>query len=160
PEEGAPQQREPFAGTPAYAAPEQFAGHPVPQSDVWGLGATLYEALALRPPFDGRTFSEILNELLNPALPVGVRQRIDGVPRDLDASCRKALRRDPAARYQSAAELAGDLRRWLRHEPTTVGATWLGLRRPWLWARRNPGWAAALLAVVIGINAATLWRAH
>jgi serine/threonine protein kinase/WD40 repeat protein len=151
----------PFAGTPAYAAPEQLAGHPEAQSDVWGLGATLYEALALRRPFDGHSLSEMSAAHSDPAQPVPLRQRMRGVPGDVDGVCKKALTREPAGRYQTAAEFAADLRRWLRHEPTTVGPTWLGIRRFSLWVRREPGWATLLFASLIAAWLVNLlwWKA-
>lgn len=152
----------PFVGTPAYAAPEQFDGRVIPHSDVWGLGATLYEALALRPPFDGRTISAIETEHADPALPVPLSARMPGVPRGVMAICHKALTRDPGSRYHSATDFAGDLRRWLRHEPTTVGPTWLGMRRFSLWIRREPGWAMLLFAILIATWLVNMlwWKAH
>ncbi|HLJ43322.1 MAG TPA: serine/threonine-protein kinase, partial [Candidatus Binataceae bacterium] len=141
---GDAEQTLPFAGTTAYAAPEQLAGHPVGQSDVWGLGATLYEALALERPFSGQTLAEIEAAHSNSALPVALRRHTRGTPGDIGAICRKALTRDLAGRYRTAAEFAADLRHWLNREPTTVGPRWLGLWRFGLWVRREPVWAALL----------------
>jgi WD40 repeat protein len=131
-------------GTPAYMAPEQWrreAGDP--RTDVWGLGVTLYEMLALRPAFTGQNHDEIRHKV-DTEEPPSPHEFINGVPGDLEAICRKALKKDPAARYQTAQELAGDLRRWLNHEPVTARRTRVP-RRVWLWARRNRGWATALI---------------
>jgi serine/threonine protein kinase/WD40 repeat protein len=144
----------PFAGTPAYAAPEHLHGHPVAQSDVWGLGATLYEALALRRPFEGEDIPRIKGAQSGPALPVRLRQRMRGIPRDVDAICRKAMTRELAQRYQTAAEFAADLRHWLKHEPTAAGPSWCGLRWLLLWVRRHPGLTLAATVFLAGAGMA------
>jgi serine/threonine protein kinase/WD40 repeat protein len=132
----------PGDGTWAYMAPEQWAGHPEPRSDVWSLGVTLYELLTLQRPFPGLTKDDYRAqaETLDPPWPASVAA---GVPRDLDAICRKALQKDPAKRYQTAIEFADDLRRWLRGEPTRANPPWPG-RRLAMWARREPKLAAAV----------------
>jgi serine/threonine protein kinase len=90
-------------GTYAYMAPEQHQGQPVKQSDVWGLGVTLYELLTLQPAFAGEDEGEVLARILKGSI-VGPRKVDPGIPRDLEAICLKALRRD----------FADDLYRWLR----------------------------------------------
>jgi serine/threonine protein kinase/WD40 repeat protein len=138
-------------GTYAYMAPEQFDGEPEPRSDVWALGATLYELLTLRRPFDGLkrdqggvatvpTREEYCRQVHEDE-PVWPRQLASHVPMDLDAICRKAMQKDAEDRYQTAADFAADLRRWQRSEPTLANPPWLG-RRVAMWARRKPGWAA------------------
>jgi serine/threonine protein kinase/WD40 repeat protein len=130
-------------GTLHYMAPEQFDSRADVRSDVWGLGATLYELLALERAFDGSTDKEVRARVrTGPADPS--RGVVRNVPKDLAAICVKALRKDPAQRYATARELAEDLRRWLRTEPVRARPAW-GARRAWLWASRNPGWAAAIL---------------
>lgn len=106
-------------GTPQYMAPEQHDGKTEFASDVWGLGATLYELLTLRRAFDGPT-REAIAEQVRRADPRPVRELAPAVPPDLAAVCRTALRSDPAGRYPTSGALAADLRRWLNREPTTA----------------------------------------
>jgi serine/threonine protein kinase/WD40 repeat protein len=141
-------------GTPPYMAPEQFSGGKIDaRTDVWGLGVTLYELLALRPAFSG-SLSEIERKVQF-ADPTPPGQTAKDLPLDLEAICLKALKREPAARYQTAGELAADLRRWLGHEPVTARRTHV-LRRVMLWARRNRGWAAAITAFALLVVACAL----
>ena len=93
-------------GTPRYMAPEQFHERADARTDVWGLGVTLYELLTLRPAFASR--AEI--ESSEPRSP---GEFVSNLPRDLEAICLKALRKDPRQRYATAREFADDLRRWL-----------------------------------------------
>src|SRR5439155_12333373 len=93
-------------GTPQYMAPEQWRGEPADvRTDVWGLGATLYELLALRRAFDGPTAGDAQARVLD-GEPRPPRDHVRNVPTDLAAICRKALRRDPGERYQSARAVA------------------------------------------------------
>ncbi len=135
------------AGTPRYMAPEQYDCHVSPRSDVWGLGATLYELLTLRAAFPGETATQIEAKVRNEE-PVPPGELVAGLPRDLAALCAKTLRKDPAHRYPSSADFAEDLRRWLRHEPVEARPAH-ALRRAWLWARRNPSRAVAVAAVAL-----------
>ncbi len=137
-------------GTRQYMAPEQYAGRADARSDVWGLGCTLYELLTLRRAFDGRTQKE-LRERIDHRDPVP-EALAPNVPKDLSAICRKALRKTPEDRYPTAADFGADLRRWLNDEPTAARPAWPP-RKMWLWAKRNKGWAAAVL---LGIAALTL----
>jgi serine/threonine protein kinase/WD40 repeat protein len=142
-------------GTWSYMAPEQYAGRADRRADVWGLGVTLYELLTLRRAFDGETFDAIRRQVLAGS-PPRMRGLVPQLPRDLEAICDRALQKGPAKRYATAQELADDLRRWLRYEPTRAGGAW-ALRRAGLWARRNKGWAAALAAVLAaGLTVASL----
>jgi serine/threonine-protein kinase len=103
------------SGTAAYMSPEQARGEPAarePATDVYALGATLYEAATGRPPFDGDTFAETLEKVLHadPAPPRSIRPEI---PRDVETVILKAMEKDPGRRYPSAGEFADDLERCL-----------------------------------------------
>lgn len=106
-------------GTPKYMAPEQAAGRSRdvgPATDVYALGAILYEALSGRPPFQSESILDILEEVrsLEPPLP---RKFRSGIPRDLEAIAIQCLEKDPSKRYTSAQSLAEDLERWQRGDP-------------------------------------------
>jgi serine/threonine-protein kinase len=139
-----------LAGTPAYMSPEQVRGGPVDaRSDVYGLGATLYEALTGTAPFRGSA-PRVLNQVLHEE-PRPPRQLNDAVPRDLETICQKALAKEPGRRYQAAREMADDLNAFLEGRP--IRARPLGLLgRGWRWCRRRPlvaGLAAGLVAVFL-----------
>ena len=147
----APRSPEHAEGTPPYMAPEQHDGRPVPASDVWALGATLYELLTLRRAFDGPT-REAIARAVRDADPRPPRLLAPGCPRDLAEIALKALRKDPADRYPSPAALAADLRRWLNREPT-VARPGRPFRPVLLWAVRNKVLAAAVAcAVAAGVG--------
>ena len=138
------------AGTPLYMAPEQAGAHPpnvTQRSDVYALGAILYELLAGRPPFPGSGKSSILRKAVNedPAPISGLRT---GVPRDLEAVCLQAIARDQSRRYATAAELAADLRRFLSGRPVRA-RNYGPAERVTLWARRRPEAAALILLAFV-----------
>jgi serine/threonine protein kinase/WD40 repeat protein len=136
-------------GTLPYMAPEQHADgkHANVQSDVWGLGVTLYELLTLQRAF-------LTGEAVLSSEPVSPRALNPALDRDLDAIVLKALRKDPTHRYPNAQALADDLRHWLASEPVTARKTHT-LRRLGLWARRNKGWAAAMAVTALSVLALT-----
>jgi tetratricopeptide (TPR) repeat protein len=137
-------------GTLRYMAPERFDGRADVRSDVYALGLTLYEVIALRPAFAAQDQAEVIRQITNAEVPR--LDRIDHrLPRDLVTIVHKAMARDPADRYQTAGALAEDLRRFV--EDRSIVARRASLReQTWRWCRRNPtmaGLFAALLALVL-----------
>ena len=140
-------------GTPSYMAPEQAVGNNAAVgtvSDVYGLGAVLYQLLTGHPPFAGGTTYETIKLLLDtePRQPRLWNPKID---RDLSTICLKCLEKDPKRRYTSALALAEDLERWLKHEPIQARHTGL-LTRGIKWVRRNPS-RAGLIALLVALAA-------
>src|SRR6266550_4892747 len=144
-------------GTPSYMAPEQAIGNNAAVSsttDVYGLGAVLYQLLTSQPPFAGGATYETIKLLLDsePRQPRLLNPKID---RDLSTICLKCLEKDPKRRYPSALALAEDLERWLKHEPILARHTGI-LTRGKKWVRRNPT-SALLAASLVALAAAAGW---
>src|SRR5207249_5916352 len=144
-------------GTPSYMAPEQAVGNNAAVSsvtDVYGLGAVLYQLLTGQPPFAGGTTYETIRLLCEtePRNPRVLNPKLD---RDLSTTCLKCLEKDPKRRYSSALALAEDLERWLKHEPILARHTGI-IARGKKWVRRHPT-SALLAASLIALVAAAGW---
>jgi serine/threonine protein kinase/Tfp pilus assembly protein PilF len=144
-------------GTPSYMAPEQATGNNDAVSsvtDVYGLGAVLYQLLTGQPPFAGGTTYETIKLLLDsePRQPRVLNPKID---RDLSTICLKCLEKDPKRRYSSALALAEDLERWLKREPILARRAGIIIRSR-KWVRRNPT-GAVLAASLVALAAAAGW---
>ncbi|HKI17854.1 MAG TPA: tetratricopeptide repeat protein, partial [Isosphaeraceae bacterium] len=148
------------AGTPTYMSPEQARGESQldARTDVYSLGATLYEALTGEIPFRGAPHLVLRRVIEEDPRPP--RQYSDHVPRDLETICLKAMAREPARRYQTAGAMAGDLHRWLGGEPILARPTGR-VERGVLWCPRNPrvaGLAASLIATLLVGFIAVVWQ--
>ena len=148
-------------GTPSYMAPEQATGKNAEltsATDVYGLGAVLYQLLTHHPPFAGGSIYETIKLLLDtePRPPRSLNPRID---RELSTICLKCLEKDPKRRYASALGLAEDLEHWLKHEPIQAKPSGL-LTHGRKWVRRNSSTVVLVtLLVALAIDLSmTLWN--
>jgi tetratricopeptide (TPR) repeat protein len=150
-----------IVGTVRYMAPERFAGKCDARSDVYALGLTLYELLALRPAYSAADRHELMRRVMSEE-PERLRALVPHLPRDLDTIVHKAIDRDPARRYPTAAALAEDLQRYLDDKPIKARRV-TAAEQVWRWAKRNPAVAALaiglMLALVAGLAGVTWqWR--
>ena len=155
---GSPTRSGEMLGTPSYMAPEQVGGVEAPvaaATDVYGLGAILYELLTGRPPFRGETVLETMLQVqtVEPVSPSRLQPRC---PRDLVTICLKCLKKEPRERYVSALDLAEDLHRFL--DGQAIRARPIGAMRQALkWTRRQPVVAGliGLLMLTVLLGAGT-----
>ena len=158
-------------GTPNYIAPEvaaRSAKEATTASDVFSLGAILYELLAGHPPFEAEGVPALLKKIAEEE-PMPLRlargavspgdKTNTGPPRDLEIICRKCLAKEPARRYATAKELAHDLRRWLDGR-TIFARPATPLERVRSWARRNPSLATVTALLALVLIAAVIWEAR
>src|SRR5213596_2131553 len=142
-------------GTPGYVAPEQAEGSTRslrPSTDVYSLGAILFDLLTGRPPFLGDNVLAVIQQAAEKPAPK-LRSLAPALDRDLEIICAKCLEREPNARYCSAGDLAEDLERWLADRPIIARPVSISVRISH-WSRRNPtaaGMAVLLLALGIVI---------
>jgi serine/threonine protein kinase len=147
-----------FVGTPAYTSPEQITAGRIPldhRTDVYSLGATLYELLTLQPPFTGKQRDQVLAQIVQkePRSPRKVNKK---VPVDLETICLKALEKDPDRRYQTAGQMAEDLRRYVNR--FAISARRAGpMQRLVKWVRRRPALAAALTFALLAVLTASFF---
>ncbi len=139
-----------LVGTLRYMSPEQAMAKRIAidhRTDVFSLGATLYELLTLTPAFSGRDNKEILGQIIqrDPAQP---RKVLPSVPRELETICIKSLEKDPAKRYESARDLADDLRRYIQDLPIVAKPTG-ALGRVVKFVKRRPAASVAMLALAL-----------
>ncbi len=134
-------------GTIRYMAPERFRGQTDPRSDVFGLGLTLYEMVTLRPAFVVVERAPLIERILNTE-PPRPRQLDGRIPADLETIILKAIAKEPAQRYQTAAELAEDLQLFLADRPIRARRS-TATERFGRWCRRNPWLAGANIAAAI-----------
>jgi serine/threonine protein kinase/Flp pilus assembly protein TadD len=139
-------------GTPRYMSPEQALAKRVPidhRTDVYSLGATLYELLTLRPAFGSDNRQELLRQIASEE-PARLRRLERGIPAELEIIVLKAMEKRPQDRYATAQELAEDLERWLRNEPIRAQRpSWIQVTRKWARRHQSAVWAASLLLVAL-----------
>ncbi len=147
-------------GSPSYMAPEQAEGRLseiTTSTDVYGLGAVLYELLAGRPPFAGSSPIETMRRAVERE-----PDPLPRVPRDLQTVCLKCLAKQPEHRYSSAAALAEDLERFARGEPVAA-VPLTAVQSAWRWARRRPGVALLIVGCMLSLAAGVggiAWQWH
>jgi len=152
-----------FVGSPMYMSPEQIAAGRAPldhRTDIYSLGATLYELLTLQPPFPGVRRDQVIAQIIGKE-PKPLRSINRRIPQDLETICLKMMEKDPDKRYQTAGSVAEDLRRYVNR--FAISARRIGpLGRIVRWAKRNRAIAAALcLVVLLGLVAGVFaYREH
>jgi serine/threonine protein kinase/tetratricopeptide (TPR) repeat protein len=150
-------------GTPLYMSPEQAMARRIPidhRTDIYSLGATLYEMVAWKPPFEGKNHQDTLSQIIFRE-PPPLRARNPRIAKDLETIVDKCLRKDPADRYGTAEALAQDLRRFARGDAIEARPESV-LGRLSRKASRNKGrlTVAAVLAILLAATGILLWRSH
>jgi WD40 repeat protein len=152
-------------GTLRYMSPEQALakrGYLDHRTDIYSLGATLYELLTLRPAIDGQDRQQVLRKIAQDE-PAPPRKLNASIPRELETILLKAMTKEPASRYATAQELADDLDRFLEHKPIKAKRPNL-LERASKWARRHRGLVASaavmLMLAMAGLAIATILIEH
>jgi serine/threonine protein kinase len=141
-----------FVGTPAYMSPEQITAGRAPlnhRTDIYSLGATMYELLTLQRPFLGERRDEVIAQIMHkePKSPRRINRK---VPVDLETICLKCLEKDPDRRYQTAGAMAEDLRRYVNR--FAISARRAGpAQRLVKWVKRRPAVAASLGCVLVAV---------
>jgi serine/threonine protein kinase len=154
-----------IVGTLRYMAPERFVGQADARGDIYSLGLTLYELLVQQPAFAETDRNRLIHQVTHQE-PAPPRKCNPAIPRDLETIVLKAIDREPARRYATAAALAEDLKRFVQDRP--IGARRVGAgERLWRWCRRNPalagltaGVALLLLMLAVGATVAAMRFKH
>ncbi len=147
---------ESLIGTPRYMSPEQARSGPVDaRTDLYSLGATLFELLTLHPPFEGHSTAELVEQITHRE-PPSPRQIDSKVPRDLETIVLKLLSKRRDDRYRSAAEVADDLERFLGFEPVRARRI-SPVGRFWRFAKRHPSGTLVTTAAAVTVMSVTAW---
>ena len=136
-----------LVGTIRYVPPEGLSGSWDERSDIYSLGLTLWELLALEPAYDGEDYRQLITKISQEPTPTDALQRIDGLSKDLETIVLKAISKEPGQRYQSAGDLADELQRYLDGLPIKARPV-STLDKTLRWAKRSPT-AAALAALTM-----------
>lgn len=152
-----------LVGTPRYMSPEQITAGRAPvdhRTDIYSLGATVYELLTLQPPYPAEQRDQLLAEIIHksPTQPRKIERKI---PFDLETICLKAMAKDPDRRYQTAGEMADDLKRYVNRFAIRARRTG-PIVRGYKWIKRNPAFSTALAVVALSavIAVGFGFRAH
>ncbi|MBI1246719.1 protein kinase [bacterium] len=151
-------------GSPMYMSPEQITAGRLPldhRTDIYSLGATLYEMLTLHPPFPGKQRDQVLSQVLHKD-PPSPRSLNPNIPRDLETICLKAMEKDPDQRYQTAEHMAKDLRCFVNRNSISARRTSV-VEKGMRWVRKNKAissLAVVVLLICLGVGAREYWRSR